>query len=377
MARKRRVRGEGSIYQRGDGLWVGSVSLGTGPDGKPRKKVVYGKTAREAGEKLRELRTNLGKLNAPLRAAKKQTLADYLAGWLALRTCGEGCKVNYQKHIDLWIRPIVGHVPMAKLEGATISYLYEEMQNRGCSGDYVRRVGGMLRSALKGCGLPKNPAAAVPLPRKDHREIHPLSQDEIKALLRHAKQTSWYDLYVLAIDSGMRLSELFALQWSDFDWNTNSVMVQRAMEGTGARYRPKPPKSKAGKRRIQLAPETIGLLQLRYRSALANGKVSLPVFHSKKGTWLRQPNFYHQSWSKVRAKAGLTGHRFHDLRHTCATQLLLAGENVKVISARLGHSSIEMTLSTYAHVLDAMQEQATVRMSGLLGKVMPRHDEEE
>lgn len=363
------------MHQRGDGLWVATASLGVGPDGKRRVKAVYGQTKQEALEKLREFQTRIGKLPDSFRDIRRQTLQDFLATWVVQRVCGSGTKDRYEEHCRLWINPIIGHTQISKLQPSTIAYLYEEMENRGASKNYVRRVGRMLRGALKGCGLPINPAAGVALPRVEKPEVFPLSQEELSRLLKHAKKRRDYDLYVLALDSGMRQGELFALIWSDFDWVTGSVMVQRSLEYRKGKLRTKSPKTKSGRRRIQLAPETIALLKRRYKRAEKEGCLDFPVFHAEKGVWLRQNLFSRDSWLPLRKKAQLGKHRFHDLRHTCATQLLLAGENPKVVSQRLGHSSIEITLSTYAHVLDSMQEEATKRMSGLLNKVLPREEE--
>jgi integrase len=91
-----------------------------------------------------------------------------------------------------------------------------------------------------------------------------------------------------------------------------------------------------------------------------------PVFCDTEGGWLRKPNVYNHSFSKAIQRAGLSAVRFHDLRHTCATLLLLRGVNVKAVSVRLGHSSIKTTLDLYSHVLPEMEETAANVMDTLL-----------
>src|SRR5262249_35598545 len=93
-----------------------------------------------------------------------------------------------------------------------------------------------------------------------------------------------------------------------------------------------------------------------------------PVFVDTQGGWLRKSNMQRRSFDRILAKASLPDTtRFHDLRHSCATLLLLSGENIKVVSERLGHASIQITLDIYSHVLPGMQDGAVDQMTGILG----------
>jgi integrase len=95
---------------------------------------------------------------------------------------------------------------------------------------------------------------------------------------------------------------------------------------------------------------------------LAEGSIDAPVFCSAEGHWLRKPNFLRRVYRPLLKRAGLPAIRFHDLRHTAATLMLLNEVNVKVVSERLGHASIQLTLDTYSHVLPTMQKIAAVKM---------------
>jgi integrase len=98
-----------------------------------------------------------------------------------------------------------------------------------------------------------------------------------------------------------------------------------------------------------------------------------PVFCDTQGGWLRKSNVVRDSYDRIVERAGLPRIRFHDLRHTCATLLLLAEVNIKVVSERLGHASIQLTLDTYSHVLPTMQKQAAEKMNGFLGRLASGH----
>src|SRR5262249_39821115 len=130
-------------------------------------------------------------------------------------------------------------------------------------------------------------------------------------------------------------------------------------------FRVKETKTKASRRRVKLAPETVEILMAHKEKMQAKGNNSPLVFCTRTGGFLRAVNV-RRSLRTSLEKAKLPVIRFHDLRHTCATLLLLANVHVKVVSERLGHSKIQITLDTYSHVLPAMQDQAVQVMSGML-----------
>jgi integrase len=206
---------------------------------------------------------------------------------------------------------------------------------------------------------------------------------QVTRFLGAAKEDRLYALYVLALDSGMRQGELVALQWADVDFTAGSVVVQRSLEEINGKLRLKDTKSAKGRRRIELSRFAQDALHEHRKAMLAEGKDvrTGPVFCAPEGGWLRKGNFLRRSFwpciesanQKTRAAAVEAGTqppddlpviRFHDLRHTCATLLLLADVNVKVVSERLGHASIQLTLDTYSH---EMQKAAVAKMDGTFG----------
>jgi integrase len=201
-----------------------------------------------------------------------------------------------------------------------------------------------------------------------------------------ARKDRLYALYVLAIDSGMRQGELFGLQWPDVDFTTGAVHVLRSLEEINGRLRLKEPKSGRG-RRIELSRITLDALHDHRKQMLAEGHAAGPVFCDQHGGFPRKGNVLRRSFWKIIDRANTKGKmeaeekvqaaaptallpriRFHDLRHTAATLLLLANVNAKIVSERRGHASIQLTLDTYSHVLPTMQKQAAEKMDGILGK---------
>ena len=136
------------------------------------------------------------------------------------------------------------------------------------------------------------------------------------------------------------------------------------------------PKTKKSRRSIDISNTLINALkshrrkQLEERLKLGAAYENLDlVFASEIGTPLLHGNLLRRHFKPLRDKAGLPKIRLYDLRHTMATLLLSAGENPKVVSERLGHASIVLTLDTYSHVLPTMQKEATEKIEKLmLGK---------
>lgn len=349
---------------------------------------MYAGTKAECLARLRQLQTDvsLGRLTD----TEKFTLGDYLTLWLeneARVKVAPSTYARYEQHIRLYLKPELGAVRLDKLTPFHVSQLYGRMERGGASASERMKTGKLLRQVLKAAKRLKlvtsNAAEDVLLPRVVKKEIQPLSPDQVKRFLKAAESDRLYALYVLAIDSGMRQGELFGLHWPDIDFDMGSVQVQHSLEEVKGNLRIKDTKTGAGRRRVDLSPFTLDALHEHRKRMVADGHVKGPMFCDTEGKLLRKSNFQRRSFEKVLARGNaqaeeeaarlgtepalLPDIRFHDLRHTCATLLLLADVNVKVVSERLGHRSIEITLNTYSHVLPTMQKGAAAKMQALFG----------
>jgi len=172
----------------------------------------------------------------------------------------------------------------------------------------------------------------------------------------------------------MRPSEYFGLQWKDIDFQRQDLSVKRAViakKGGGFSFtEPKTPKSR---RIIPLSNSAVKHLkthrrrQLERRMKIADRYEDHDlVFGSDIGTPLLRRNLIRRYFRPLLKKAELKRIRLYDLRHTTATLLLLSGENPKVVSERLGHASIRLTLDTYSHVLPTMQANATRKIENMM-----------
>jgi integrase len=390
MSRKRRGRGEGSVYQRAvDGLWLASRSLGYDANGKRQRIVALGRTKKEAMDKLAFLVQEAER--GPVAEAAQVSLSSYLTRWLEDRSSKGKVRATTAARYDQWIRkyltPILGHLPVCKLVPGHVDELYCKMAEMGGSTDAQHKVGIMLGTALKRAVrlgyLAANPVAYLEdKPRPVREEIHPLDAAQAGRFLDAAKSDRLYPMYVLALDTGMRQGELFALAWDDFDWDSGTAQVRHTLQEIKGQLALKEVKTKKSRRRIKLTPSTVAVLHEHRKAQLVAGLAKAPVFCDRQGGYLRKSNVVRRSFKKILDRANETARseaakegrgpdllpeiRFHDLRHTCASLLLLDNVNAKIVSERLGHSKIAVTLDTYSHLLPTMQDVAAASLERLL-----------
>jgi len=221
-----------------------------------------------------------------------------------------------------------------------------------------------------------NPVSAVTPPRPRHREMKVLDEAGIARLLAAVEETPIRIPVLLALACGMRRGEVLGLRWSDIDFAAGSLAVRQTLqEAEGARIfkEPKTPKS----RRVIALP-AIALDALRHHKAqqaetklLLGGRYAdhdLICTQADGSPWWSSG--FDRAFRRARKQALINDVRFHDLRHTHATMLLREGVHPKVVSERLGHASIGITLDIYSHVLPSMQEEAAERIDEGLRKAL-------
>jgi integrase len=246
MARKRRGRSEGSIYYReADNQWVGSISLGYSEDGRRKRRTVYGKTKQEVQEKLRALQHEeaLGQLAD----VTTLTVAQWLARWLEAVKSQVAPKTHlrYEQLVRLRINPHIGGARLAKLAPVHVQGMFTALERLGVSARGRQMAGTMLHKALRDAVrlrlIASNPAAEVAKPRPQRAKMRAFDEQQSFRLLAAAASDRLYALFVLALDTGMRQGELFALQWEDFDFQGGpcwcSARWRNSTASTGSRSR--------------------------------------------------------------------------------------------------------------------------------------------
>jgi integrase len=235
-----------------------------------------------------------------------------------------------------------------------------------------------LQQAVRWRLLGRNSAAAVEPPKPERKEMRALDEGCSAWLLDAAQGNRLYLPILLAIATGMRRGEILALCWRDVDFVNNVIRVQRSLEQTNAGVRFKEPKKKKSRRPISMPLLLVEALeshygaQMEFKNRLGAGYENndLICCYDDGRIWI--PESFTSLYSKFTRRIGVKI-RFHDLRHTHASQLLRAGVSAKVVSERLGHSAIGITLDTYSHILPGMQEDAAAKVDFALRASIREH----
>lgn len=353
--------------------------------GKRRQqwRTVHG-TKKDAERELRELmqRIETGGFAKPSRltlgAFLERWLRDYAASNTAPRTL-EG----YHGIVRRYLLPELGSLDLEHLAPRHIQGLYGVMSERGLSARTILHTHRVLKEAL-GHGvrwqiLSRNPADAVIPPRPLRREMSVLDTDGISKFLAIADDAPHLTIFLLALYTGMRRSEILGLRWPDVNLDSAALSVTQGLhrvigEGLVATL----PKTPQSRRRIALSQDTVSLLRFHKARQAAARLEAGPAWQDGGWVFARpdgrpiDPNDVTRAFTRIIRAAGLHGVRFHDLRHTHATLMLTQGVHPKVVSERLGHSTVTITLDTYSHVLPGLQEAAAEAFAEGLRGVVPR-----
>jgi len=356
-----------------------SFYIGTDTNGKRKYHIetIEAKNKAEAQKYLSKKLVEFDTGTLPIDETN-MTLKDYLDKWLETKKFSLALMTysSYERNIRLYIDPSIGNYKLVKLTPLIIQDLYNGLTSQGLSARTVRYIHTILNEALDQAVIwqmiNRNPCKGLTLPKQVRQEMKVLTQEQVKKLLKACIYNRFGVLFELLVISGMRSSEALALKWEDIDWKNNRITIQRALTRVKNKWEFKEPKTKHGRRTIPLPPEVMKDLR-EHKINQTKEKLKAEeyndydlVFACSNGNPLEERKIVTRYFKPLLKEAGLPDIRLYDLRHTCATLLLMAGENPKVVSERLGHANIGITLDIYSHVLPTMQEKATQKLEQML-----------
>lgn len=346
-------------------------------DRKLYNKVVHG-TKRDAEAHLAEVQSKIdrGQYLEPT----KMTLNELLDLWLRHKqgTVRSSTYKGYEDKLKLYVRPVLGTRRLDKVTAAQVLDLYASMREK-YSPRTIRYVHVTLKAALAHAVnlgfITKSPLDGLRVPLGIRQAGKSFTEDQANRFMRLAMEGDrWDHALAFALATAMRPSEYLALRWADVDLVKGTASVQQTVTRRSKGWVFEVPKTDKSRRTIELPKSILPMLRKRLRQFREEKLAAGPEWHDLDLVFctaigtpgnvnnLRSRNFI----SLLKAAKIPDSFRLYDLRHTCATLLLQRGVHIKVVSERLGHKDIAMTLRTYAHVLPSMQQDAVMKLDDLL-----------
>lgn len=315
----------------------------------------------------------------------KLTLREYAARWL------EAVKPNlaprsweaYEMNLRVRILPRLGNVEVSKLHPLALQELYTKLLAQGLSPRSVlyvhRTLHRMLEMAVKWGLVGRNVADAVEPPKQERREVQVLDEEQAAMLLDGITDLRLLVPVALALGCGMRRSEICGLRWQDVDLEAGRLHITQTVQRLPRQgLVTLPTKTHRSRRPVDIPPDVVGILRRWRKQQFAERLAAGPVWQdtgfvctTPDGRPL-DPDWLSDVFPRTVRALGLPPITFHALRHTHATLLLKRGTHPRVVQERLGHSSINITMDTYSHVLPGMQKEAALAVNDIFARARSR-----
>ncbi|MDA2643556.1 MULTISPECIES: site-specific integrase [Bacillus cereus group] len=353
------------------------VDIGIAPlTGKRKQKKKRGFTTKKEAENA------LTKLLAEFHTGtyvepSKLSYGEYLGSWFNTKRHSVGIQTAkvLKGYLNSRIIPSLGNIKLAKLTSLHMQNYVNSLRDEGLKRGTIEKIIKIIRNSLEHALdlelISKNVAAKTKLPKGDKEELTVWTEQEVQLFLKVTQDSRYFIVFHMALVTGMRQGELLGLRWKDVDLEKGHLTISQTLSHDGKTFLVGG-KTKSSLRKILLPASTVAKLK-KHRAVVLKEKLSQGeeyqdndlVMCTPSGTPINPANV-RRSLNALIQKAAVPKIRFHDLRHTHATLLLAKGVNVNVISERLGHSNIKITLDTYSHVLPTMQEDAVNKIEEIL-----------
>jgi integrase len=341
--------------------------------------MLYGKTRQEVVAKLREAQTELARGHPAQRTSPR--LDDFLRSWLETSVKPNvrpltyaGYKVNVEKHLI----PTIGKLRLDQLTPQHVQGMINARLAAGFSTKTVAYVHQVLRTALSLAVrwelASRNVAKLVDKPRIERKPVNPLTPDEARRFLTAIRGHRLEALFSVALALGLRQGEALGLRWDDVDFEARTLRVNNQLQRIDHKLTLVPPKTAKSRRTLVMPPLIVDRLRDHEQQQVAE-KIRAGsrweetglVFANRTGGPMQARHVIEQFHQALHL-AGMRQIRFHDLRHSCATLLLVQGVSPRVVMEVLGHSEIALTMNAYSHVVPELEREAAHRMQAILDR---------
>ena len=370
--RKKTIQKNGKLYE----YWEVRITVGSDPStGKQIQRSITGKTQKEVTQKMKEIAVDIdrGTYQAPC----KMTLSEWLSIWQKeyLSDVRPSTAQLYKKSLTLYIIPNIGSV---KLDAVT-PHMIQHLINTLCrqktrfgtlSPKTVKNIRGILHKALQQAVenqyIRYNPVNACKPPRSVKKEIQPMTEEQQAAFLKEIRGHTHEYLYLIALFTGIRESEVLGLTWDCIDFRQGTLTVKQQLSKASKKSGElNLVPTKNGKVRVlSLAPSVLQCFRLQKLQQnsmrMEAGELWTEknlVFTNQVGNYLSYRGVY-DFFKRIVKKIGCPDTRFHDMRHTYAVNCIAAGDDIKTVQENMGHATAAFTLDVYGHVFTQMRLQS-------------------
>jgi integrase len=289
--------------------------------------------------------------------------ADLARDWLDNKRADirQGTYEQYRGHIENHLIPALGNI---KADAITYPVVLRFLKTSTASPATARKLlttlGSIITYGIR-CGYAtKNPVQYVERPKReneDREQISVFTPEEIRALVDAEPDQMYKTLFLAAALSGLRQGELFALRWKNILWDKGQISVEHSFSYGELNQ----PKSRAGKRRVDVPKALLGELRKWRLASRLTGKNDL-IFCTATGNYLHRGNLLTRHYKPALKRANITYRKFHTLRHTFCSLLIAQGEDINYCRRMLGHSSISVTIDLYGHLMDSARPSAAEKL---------------
>jgi integrase len=363
---------KGNVRQRGKHSWQIQVYTG---HGRRHFETIRGNKG-DAQRRLRELLTLVDQAiyAPPVKITVANLFNEWLLGYVKTK-CSVRTEESYRSTVEHHLSPNLGRMQLKDLQPPIIQAYYSRACEKLSSKSVLyhhRILKQCLKYAVRQGYLGRNPCDLVDAPKARQKPMRTLTPDEVKTLLYAASGNQFYPVIYTAISTGLRQAELLGLRWRDIDFASQSISVCQTLYKRCGISEFHEPKTGHSKRCVNMTAKLIDYLT-EYKAEreslwLHQGRLLKPdalVFSDREGKPI-DPGVLSHNFARILKQAGIENARFHDLRHTFASLMLLRGAKPKVISEALGHASVGFTMEVYAHIIAGMQSEAMALLDGVL-----------
>lgn len=390
-----------NIEKRGDNSYRFTVYLPKNAHGRyPKERKTITIEGRYTPKQLREylnheyLQFKNEVLSGSYVRPEAMSFAVFVKEWeskyaskLALTTYG-----NHQRKLELHILPVIGHMDMKQINEFILMQLIDGLTRKdGHEGalsyhtrqDVYRTLQSIFKYAVKWKVLTSNPMEGVDKPKpqdteEEQQDLQVYDEHEIGQLMEIVQQElpHWRTMFTLALAAGLRRGELLGLQWPDIDFADNKISIRTTVVLTKSGPHIKRTKSRTSKRTVTLPNSMMEELKVYKQIHEADRTASGDRWTETEYDWVFSqasgkhlyPSSPSNRWATMMRQHNFRYIRLHDLRHTSASLLIAQGVHAKIISERLGHADISITMNTYGHAFKSADRAAADKMESIFSR---------